>query len=178
MKKKLRKVVQGDNLIATFLRSVLASQAASVVDFGSSFLFYALILTSCQEGTRAWCSTAIGATLGGIINCIINYKFTFHASGQSVKAVMVKYLLVWTGSLLLNSYGTTAATLCMGSWLWLKRFGLSMDAIYAAAKLIVSLLVSWFWNFLLQRWFVYRRCPAFDRFAIRLLTPRRRFRHK
>lgn len=133
-------------------------------------LLYAFIFQALGEDMRAWLSTAIGATLGGIINCIINYKFTFHASGQSVKAVMVKYALVWLGSLLLNSYGTTYLTRLLIAWPLLAHWGLNADAIYGASKLLVSLLVSWFWNFLLQRKFVYRPCPKFDRLAIRLFS--------
>ena len=39
------------------------------------------------------------------------------------------------------------------------------DGYYAAARLFVSLIVSWFWNFALQRYFVYRD-SRFDPYAI------------
>lgn len=128
-------------------------------------IFYAFIFSALDPFYRSNLSVAIGAVCGGIVNCTINYRFTFRASGQSVKAVAVKYLMVWTGSLLLNMYGTTFAAMGLSKWQWLINLGFKPDGIFAAATLTVSLIVSLCWNFLLQRGFVYRPSP-FDRYAI------------
>lgn len=163
------KVLHSNGIIFTFMRSIVSSQAGSWVDLGSRMLFYSIILVGVDQFYRSNLSVAIGAILGGVVNCIINYKFTFHAAGQSVKAVIVKYVLVWTGSLLLNMYGTTFLARPLSKWPLLSRdWGFTEDAIFATSTLIVALLVSWFWNFLLQRRFVYRP-NRFDPTAIKIV---------
>lgn len=162
------KVLHSNNIFFTFLRSIVSSQAGSWVDLGSRMIFYSLIFVGMDQFYRSNISVAIGAIMGGIVNCIINYKFTFHAEGQSVKAVSVKYFLVWIGSLLLNMYGTTFLARPLSKWSLLQEWGFTEDAIFATSTLIVSLLVSWFWNFLLQRRFVYRP-NSFDPTAIRIV---------
>ena len=156
------KVLNSDSLIFTFLRSIASSQAASWVDLSMSFFFFAV----CH--LQPFLATAIGAISGGVVNCIINYKFTFHAQHCSWHAVIVKYVMVWIGSVLLNSYGTQALYWLLSSWTWLESIGFRPDGYFAAARLITSLLVSWAWNFVLQRYFVYR-VTSFDPHAIRFL---------
>ena len=156
-----KKVLKSDHIVFTFMRSIVSSQAASIVDLAIGFVMFAFV------GINPFLATAIGAVSGGIVNCIINYKFTFHASECSWRAVIVKYSMVWVGSLLLNSFGTDALYNLLKSWTWLEDLGFKPDGYYAAARLITSLLVSWFWNFLLQRHFVYR-INRFDPVAIRI----------
>lgn len=151
--------------IFTFLRSTISSQIASWTDMCIRMIFFAFVLKSLDPNIRSNLSVCIGAVCGGIVNCCINYRFTFRASGQSVKAVAVKYLMVWTGSLLLNMFGTTYFAKLLSGWQWLLNLGFSADAIFAAATLTVSLVVSLAWNFVLQRNFVYQR-TRFDRYAI------------
>lgn len=153
------KLINSNTLVFTFLRSIAASQAASWVDLGTGFILFAF------AHFTPWVSTAIGAVAGGIINCIINYKFTFHAQNCPWKAVMVKYAMVWLGSILLNSFGTQFVYYILENWHWLERVGFKPDGYYAAARLAVSLIVSWGWNFVLQRNFVYKN-RRFDNTAI------------
>lgn len=163
-------LLHSDKLVSTFLRSIVSSQAASWMDLACRFVFFTWVLSAVPDFYRSNISVAIGAVVGGIVNCTINYKFTFHAVGQSVRAVAVKYVLVWTGSLLLNMYGTTYAAKALSHWQWLLDMGFTEVGIFSVATLIVSLLVSWFWNFTLQRNFVYRP-TRFDAFAMRLTAP-------
>lgn len=158
------KIVNGGGFF-TFIRSSISSQIASWTDMGTRMLFYAFVFSALDPFYRSNLSVAVGAFVGGVVNCCINYRFTFHASGQSVKAVIVKYLLVWTGSLLLNMYGTTYLSMLLSQWEFLHRLGFRPDGIFAASTLLVSLAVSLAWNFVLQRNFVYRPSP-FDRHAI------------
>lgn len=155
-----QKVLESNSLVFTFLRSMVSSQAASWVDMGMSFLLFA------WAHMTPWVSTALGAVAGGIVNCIINYKFTFHADGCSWRAVILKYTMVWIGSLLLNAFGTQALYALLTDWSWLEELGFRPDGYFAAARLIASLIVSWAWNFLLQRYFVYR-VTRFDPYAIK-----------
>lgn len=153
----------------TFIRSSISSQIASWIDMGTSMLFYAFVFSALDPFYRSNLSVAVGAVMGGIVNCCINYRFTFHAQGQDVKAVALKYLLVWTGSLLLNMYGTTGVATLLSRWEWLLSIGFKPDGIFAAARLFASLVVSLAWNFVLQRNFVYRP-TAFDPWAIRFIN--------
>jgi hypothetical protein len=56
----------------------------------------------------------------------------------------------------------------MNDWTWLETIGFRPDGYYAVARVVVSLLVSWFWNFAMQRSFVYRT-TSFDPYAIRMM---------
>ena len=132
-----------------YVRSSISSQIASWTDMGVGFVLFSL------WGLYPWLATAIGAVAGGVLNCCINYKFTFRASGCSVKAVSVKYTIVWIGSLLLNTAGTALLYLLFDKWGLITALGLSEDGKYATARLFVSLIVSIFWNYLLQKNFVY-----------------------
>lgn len=150
------KVMKSDRLVPTFLRSIVSSQCSSWTDMLISFAAFAwLHLTP-------FLSTAIGAFVGGVVNCIINYRFTFHATDIPWRAVVVKFALVWAGSLLLNSYGTHLLYYLFTQWDWLIDMGFRPDGFFAAARLLTSLIVSLVWNFLLQRYFVFRN-TAFDR---------------
>lgn len=168
MNKILAKILNGGGWF-TFLRSSISSQIASWIDMGTSFVFFAFVFASFEPFYRSNLSVAVGAVVGGIVNCCINYRFTFHAKGQSVKAVAVKYAMVWVGSLLLNMYGTTGVATLLSKWQWLHDIGFTSDGIFAAARLFASLVVSLAWNFVLQRNFVYRP-SAFDRHAINLVN--------
>lgn len=161
------KIIHGGGLF-TFLRSTVSSQISSWTDMAVRMIFFAFVFRHIDPFYRSNLSVAIGALCGGIVNCCINYKFTFRASGQSVKAVGVKYLLVWTGSLLLNMYGTTFAAMGLSQWKFLHNIGFKPDGIFAAATLGVSLIVSLAWNFMLQRNFVYRP-SKFDPYAIAIV---------
>jgi len=75
------------------------------------------------------------------------------------RAVVVKYAFVWVGSLLLNSYGTEALYNVVSDWQWLQSLGFNTNIYFIGTRLFVSLMVSWFWNFALQRYVVYRPMP-------------------
>lgn len=167
MKKRINRLtdrfVNGGDIVTTFLRSSISSQIASWIDMGVGFVFFAFIHLA------PWLSTAIGAFCGGVVNCCINYKFTFHASDVPVKAVAVKYALIWIGSLVLNVYGTQIVYELLKEMTFLEDMGFKPNGYYAAARLSVSLIVSLFWNFLMQKNFVYRN-SKFDRYAIEFVN--------
>lgn len=161
-----KKVLHGGGLFM-FLRSSVSSQIASWVDLGLGFVLFSWV------GLYAWLATGIGAVAGGIINCCINYRFTFHAKGVSVKCVAVKYLMIWTGSLLLNTYGTQVVYELMRNTAIFDMLGFTEKGCYAAARVSVSLIVSLAWNFVMQRYFVYR-AVGFDHTIERIFG----FKHK
>lgn len=162
--KKLRhKVVHDNGFIFTLLRSGASSQICGWIDMIVSFVLFAF----CN--LTPWLSTALGAFIGGVFNCIINYRFTFHSDGLEWRPVIVKFMFVWIGSLLLNSFGTQIVYYLINDWHWLTdTIGLDEDSIFLTARLFVSLVVSIIWNFLLQRNFVFKRNPV-DAYIVRLL---------
>lgn len=94
------KFLHSDGFLFTLLRSGASSQICGWIDMLVSFVVFAFL------DLTPWLSTAIGAFVGGILNCVINYRFTFHAEGVAWRAALTKFLFVWVGSLLLNSFGT------------------------------------------------------------------------
>ncbi|MCH5319441.1 MAG: GtrA family protein [Paramuribaculum sp.] len=157
------KLLRSNSFIYTFLRSAVSSQTSGWVDIGVGVACFSWL------DLAPWLSTAIGAIAGGVVNCILNYRFTFRAQDVPWKAVVVKYIMVWAGSLILNSGGTQLVYMLIDGWHWLETIGFKPDGYYAAARLFVSLMVSWFWNFLLQRYFVYRK-TGFDPKAVRFVN--------
>ena len=160
LKKIGEKTLKSNNLFFTFLRSIVSSQCASWVDMGVGFTLFSWL------GFSPAFATAIGAVCGGIVNCIINYRFTFHADNVDWRAVVIKYAIIWLASALINTFGTAGVYYLIEKWDWLETIGFRRDGYYAAARLFVSLMVSWFWNFPMQKYFVYS-VTRFDKYGIR-----------
>lgn len=120
-----------------FSKAQCSAWIASAVDFGLTIL----LANIC--GLWYAYATFLGAVSGGITNCAINYKWVFHAFGMKKKYVAVRYALVWSGSIILNTCGTYLLT-------ELSRQN------YLISKILVSILVAVFWNYQLQCNFVFQ----------------------
>lgn len=71
--------------------------------------------------------------------------------------VALKYLFVWGGSILLNTWGTFALTEWLTGMHWVDGLlGHYINDVFILSKIIVAILVAFFWNYHLQRVFVYR----------------------
>lgn len=146
-----KEILHSDNIFYTFLRSTVSSQLCGWIDTLVSFVAFSLLHLT------PFLSTAIGAFIGGVFNCVINYKFTFHAYGVDWRAALFKFSFVWVGSLLLNSFGTQIVYYLFEDWEWLERLEwVSNNGSFLVARLFVALMVSLCWNFLLQRHFVFK----------------------
>ena len=124
----------------TFLKAQAAAIIGSLVDF----LVYAL-LVQLTGNTPAMVSlaTAEGAVCGGVVNFLIIRTWVFN-EGQNKKHVQViRYILVWAGSILLNSSG-----------MYLITYFTTIN--YAIARILVSVLVGVFYNYFLQKRFVFK----------------------
>ena len=140
-----------------------SAQIASAVDFAVTFL----LVNFC--GLYYVAATFLGAFSGGVVNCCINYKWVFSVSSSKHLSAW-KYLLVWSGSILLNTAGTYLLTEGVMRMAWVDRLNALVSVnLFLLPKIIVALLVSFFWNYQLQRKFVYCDC-RFDR----LLTSHKR----
>lgn len=145
--------------IFMFIRSSISSQISGYVDIAVSIGLVALHVSE-------WLATPLGAVAGGVVNCCINYKFTFRVDGYSRRAVAVKFFLVWAMSLALNTVGTGLMATGFDHWHVLTRLSFTFLGSYAMARLITSALVSLLWNYPMQYKFVYR-ANRLDRYAIK-----------
>ena len=161
--------------IFMFLRAQLSSQAATWVDNGIAFTLKkaldifkikSIILFSHRIESYVF-STIIGQIFGGLTVCFLNYKFTFKPQDLKFRHILLKFFLVWLGSLFLNTYFTFLITEWLkGQPLILKVFGAkNPDDVFILVKLTVSLLVGFFWNYTMYHRFVYkdRKINAFFR---------------
>lgn len=160
LKNTIEKISKKSGLLFTFLRAQLSSQLSSITDFTVTIVLakvFESFLESIFGEYYYGFATGAGAICGGIVNCIINYKWTFKAQGVNIKYVIIKYILVWIGSILLNMGGTILLTELMKDIVWIQNlFGHYIDYFFLLPKIIVSLLVGFIWNFNMQRLFVYR----------------------
>ena len=145
--------------IFMFIRAQFSSQVASTTDFLVTILLVKLFRIYYVYATFT------GSVCGGIVNCIINYKWTFKSKECKKRHVIVKYLLVWIGSILLNTWGIyfMTETISRNPWVQetLKHY---IDDLFVFSKIVVSLLVGFLWNYNMQRIFVYKNCRIRDRF--------------
>lgn len=138
--------------IWTFIKAQLSAQIASLCDF------LVTILLATIFGIFYLYATFMGSVVGGIVNCIINYRWVFHAGGCKKKYIAGKYVLVWIGSILLNTWGTFALTEWLTSQQWMQHLPtFCLDNVFLIIKGIVAVSVGFFWNYQLQRTFVYRK---------------------
>ena len=119
-------LLKSKSLVPTFLRSAVSSQASGWVDFIVGFVMFYWIFNQ----HLSWLATGIGVVAGGIVNCIICYKFTFRAENCPWKAVVVKYALVWIGNLILNSGGTELLYIFLKKWHILEEMGFKAAGYY------------------------------------------------
>lgn len=141
--------------IWTFSKAQFSAQVATIADFSVSMLLAELF------GIYYVWASFCGALSGGIVNCIVNYRWVFDDTRELRKrAIAVKYAIVWSGSILLNTAGTFALTELSGQY-------------FIFAKIVVAVCVALLWNYQLQRLFVYR-----DTHIVETIKQRRKKRKK
>ena len=125
----------------TFGKAESSAILASAADFGLTiFLVRAL---------EVWYARAsfFGALMGGIVNCYVNYRWVFDKQKQRKPFIALKYLFVWSFSILFNTTGT---------WFFTVLSGINFIIVKAVVAIIVAIL----WNFQMQRVFVFRNLHA------------------
>ncbi len=121
----------------TFLKAQVASLTASLVDYLSTMIGVEVF------GLYYVWSSICGTVIGGVTNFSMGRVWVFEATEKKAPAQMFKYLLVWTGNLALTTSGVYIVT---------HYVGLS----YIVSKIAVSILVGFFYNYLLQKKFVFK----------------------
>lgn len=127
-----------DFWLYNLFRHQIAGFIATIVDFG---VFNLLIY-----GFGVWyvTSNAIGAIVGAVVNFIISTRWAFAGSKNSLKNQIFKYSLVSFGSMVLNTFFVYLLT---------DIAGFSPNG----SKIIVAITVAWTFNFLLMRYYVFKK---------------------
>lgn len=148
----VKKICKKDGFF-TFMRAQFTSQISSATDF-----LVTIVLAKLFDIYYVL-ATSMGSVVGGIVNCTINYYWTFKSKECKKKYVLIKYTLVWIGSICLNTWGVYWLTESIQRVPWVQEtLAHFFDNIFIVSKVIVSLLVGWFWNYNLHRTFVYKDC--------------------
>lgn len=148
--KRLTRMVSQKGGFFLFLRAQLSAQMATVADFLVTILLVTLFDMYYVYATLA------GAVYGGVVNCVINYKWTFKSKGNKAR-IAVKFVMVWICSVWLNTWGTYSLTESLAEIPWVRdTLSQSFGDFFIIPKIGVALFVALFWNYNMQRIFVYR----------------------
>jgi putative flippase GtrA len=128
----------------TFTRAQIASVLATGVDF-----LVTIFLVKILGGPHLLSSAAVtlcgatGTVCGGVTHFLISRTWVFRAQEQKWSRQLPKYMLVWIGNLLLNV-----------SVLYLLTHYTGIN--YLLAKIIIAIGIAVFYNYLLQKRFVFK----------------------
>lgn len=129
-------------------KSIFTFAKAQVSAFLGGILDY-IIMIGCTEllHIHYTISIMISGTIGAVLNFSLNRYWTFEdkKSDQSpVTSQLLRFCLVVAGSVLLKAAGT-----------YLLTSGLKID--YKISRLIIDLIVSLGYNFVLQKYWVFKK---------------------
>ncbi len=125
------------NTIRAFLRYNVVAIIATATDF-SVFILLSNFL-------HIWYVTATftSAVCGGIISFILNRNWTFMSKEGKLSKQALKYILVWNGSIVLNTAG-----------LYFIVETTQINEIIA--KILVAVVVGIGFNFLMYKYFIFK----------------------
>lgn len=121
----------------TFLKANISSSIASFVDYLITIFLVSFF------GIDVVIASISGTICGGILNFLIGRTWVFESRKQKVHQQALRYILVWTGNLILNASGVYVLTKILG-------------VHYILSKLFVSLVVGFCYNYVLQKRFVFK----------------------
>ncbi len=123
--------------MATFIKAQAASLTATAVDFTVTVVLKELL------GCWYLLASVLGTFSGGIVNFLMNRSWVFRAKDKKIHFQAMKYIMVWMGNLLLVSGGV----------FFLTNYG---GISYLISKIAVSGIVGMFYNYVLQKRFVFK----------------------
>lgn len=129
--------------VKQFVKAQVSALVASMTDYAVT------ALVSLIGGSVAL-AAFLGAVCGGVLNCAMNYRWAFAGTRQRRRDIALRYFLVWCGSVALNTWGTVLAAGALQ--------GCFNDAVIAVvvARVGVSITVAVLWNFMLQKYYVFK----------------------
>jgi putative flippase GtrA len=131
------------NAVFVFAKAQLSAFVGGLIDYG--------VMIICTEVFSIYypISIAIGGIIGAIFNFTVNRYWTFNndkTSKAPVGTQLIKFIFVVAGSIFLKSSGTFLFTN------WLK-----ID--YKFSRIIVDIIVSLGFNYMLQTYWVFKKKP-------------------
>jgi len=121
----------------TFLKAQCSALISTAVDF------LATIFLTQVVGLWYLMSSCMGTILGGYVNFSLGRNWAFQINNSEKLSQALRYAVVWSGSLLLNTF-------------MLYLFTEVLRLHYIVSKSIVSVLVGVFLNFYFQKTFVFK----------------------
>lgn len=123
--------------IISFFRYNIIAVLATAIDFGV-LIFFTEILQLWYLFSAFW-----GAFAGGVTAFILGRNWAFMQQEKKLATQAKKYVFVWVGSIFLNVYGL---------YLVVEYLGYQ----YIVSKIIVALIVGIGFNFLMQKYFIFK----------------------
>lgn len=122
--------------VYTFVKAQVSSGISTFIDFAIT------LLLKEGGGLGYLFSSATGSVMGGVVNFSLGSRWVFKPERGDHGERLLRYFLVWQGSILMN----------IGGVFLLTGFG---QVNYLYAKVISALLVGVLFNYFLQRSFVF-----------------------
>ncbi len=126
--------------ILVFGKAQISAFVGGLCDYGIMVLCVELLGFSVKN------SIVIGGLLGAVINFSINKYWTYQSRKPSLTSQLIKFYIVVAGSILLKSNGTVFLTHIL-HW------------DYKITRIIIDLVVSIGFNFMLQKYWVFKTSP-------------------
>lgn len=117
-----------------FGRYAATSALATATDFAIAGSLHGV-------GASAALATFLGCVAGGVVSFTLSRQWTFQAGARRALPQVLRFLVVWATSALLNSSGVPALLGVVGS--------------FPVAWALVRAAVYLGWNYPLSRWFVF-----------------------
>ncbi len=127
-------------LMTSFFRYNAMAFTASAVDF-TLLIFSREIL-----GLYYVLAAFIGALSGGMVAFTLGRNWTYLSKEGKAHVQGLKYLITWAGSIFLNTYGV---------YFFSEVVGIGEEK-YIISKILTASLVGVFYNFPIQRYFVFK----------------------
>ena len=123
--------------LLTYIKAQATFIVGSLVDFSATFFIVELMHAAYLTGNLA------GNILGAITQFLLCRGWVFHAEEKKVSSQVIKFILVYTGNLLLSAAGIYFFTHFLGIH-------------YMISKLITSITLGLTYNYFLQKQFVFQ----------------------
>ena len=120
-----------------FLKANISSLSASFFDYLVTILLVKFLHADPMLGVIA------GTVFGGLINFLIGRYWVFQAHNGAISLQGKRYLLAWTGNLILNVFG---------AYILIKLFMVQ----YLVAKVTTSIIVATAYNYHIQKKYVFK----------------------
>ena len=121
----------------TFLKAQCSAVISTLADFLVTIFFTQVV------GLWYLLSSCMGTIIGGYVNFSLGRNWAFQINNSEKLSQAIRYVVVWSGSLLLNTF-------------MLYLFTDILRFHYIVSKSIVSVLVGVFFNFYFQKTFVFK----------------------